>query len=142
VEDDVALQSMLAVALEDEGFEVVVASDGAEALAVLEQDGPRLKGVVTDIQLGKGPSGWDVGHRAREIVPGIPMIYMSGDSAHQWTANGVPGSLMLQKPFVLAQLITAITNLLNEASSAIALSDAMAADGNAPATDSPLGENL
>jgi DNA-binding response OmpR family regulator len=36
---------------------------------------------------------------------------------------------MLQKPFVIAQLVTALTTLLNRASSASALSDAMIADG-------------
>jgi hypothetical protein len=45
---------------------------------------------------------------------------MSGDSAREWSANGVPESIMLQKPFVLAQLITAITTLLNQASSGTA----------------------
>jgi DNA-binding response OmpR family regulator len=131
VEDDPALQPVLAVALEEEGFEVITASDGAEAIAILETDGTGFKAVITDIRLGKGPSGWDVGHRGREIVPGIPMIYMTGDSAHEWTANGVPESVMLLKPFVIAQLVTAITTLLNQASNATALSDAMTADGNA-----------
>ena len=69
-----------------------------------------------------------MGHRAREVVSGIPVIYMSGDSAHEWSANGVPESVMLQKPFVMAQLITAITTLLNQAGNATALSDALAHD--------------
>ena len=86
--------------------------------------------MITDIRLGKGPSGWEVGHRAREIVSGIPVIYISGDSAHEWSANGVPESIMLQKPFVIGQLITAVTTLLNQASSASALSDAMTKDAN------------
>ncbi len=38
---------------------------------------------------------------------------MSGDSAYDWSANGVPESIMLRKPFVFAQLITALTTLLN-----------------------------
>jgi hypothetical protein len=45
------------------------------------------------------------------------MVYMSGDSAHEWDAQGVPNSIMLTKPFVTAQVITALSNLLNEASS-------------------------
>jgi DNA-binding response OmpR family regulator len=81
--------------------------------------------LITDIQLGTGPNGWEVGRRAREVVPGLPVVYMSGDSAHDWTAQGVPESVMLQKPFVIAQLVTAITTLLNQASSATALSGAM-----------------
>jgi hypothetical protein len=38
---------------------------------------------------------------------------MTGDSAYLWSAHGVPNSVLLQKPFVDAQLITALANLLN-----------------------------
>jgi hypothetical protein len=36
-----------------------------------------------------------------------------------WSANGVPNSLFLQKPFAIAQLVTAITTLLNQAAAAL-----------------------
>jgi hypothetical protein len=62
-----------------------------------------------------------VGKRAREVTSGIPVIYMSGDSIHEWSANGVPESIMLQKPFVIAQLISALATLLNNAGNASAL---------------------
>jgi hypothetical protein len=38
---------------------------------------------------------------------------MSGQSADAWTVKGVPNSIMLAKPFAPAQLVTAISNLLN-----------------------------
>ncbi|HEY8357602.1 MAG TPA: response regulator [Ramlibacter sp.] len=128
VEDDSALQAVLEIALSEEGFEVVAANSGAAALEALASDETQFQAVITDIQLGRGPNGWEVGHRARETSSGIPVIYMSGNSAHEWSANGVPESVMLQKPFVIAQLVTAVTTLLNLASSAAALSDAMKAD--------------
>jgi DNA-binding response OmpR family regulator len=120
VEDDAGIQPILEDALTEAGFEVVTADNGTAAIAELNADGARFKAVITDIRLGKGPSGWEVGHRAREIVSGIPVIYVSGDSAHEWSANGVPESIMLQKPFAIAQLITAVTTLLNNASNAMA----------------------
>ena len=132
VEDDTNLQTVLEIALSENGFEVVVAGNGEEALAELDADGARFKGVVTDIRLGAGPTGWDIGHRAREVVSGIPVVYMSGDSSHEWSANGVPESVMLQKPFVIAQLTTALATLLNQASNATALLNAMANDGKPP----------
>jgi DNA-binding response OmpR family regulator len=128
VEDDSALRAVLEIALSEEGFEVVAANSGAAALEALASDETQFRAVITDIQLGRGPNGWEVGHRARETSSGIPVIYMSGNSAHEWSANGVPESVMLQKPFVIAQLVTAATTLLNQASSAAALSDAMKAD--------------
>jgi DNA-binding response OmpR family regulator len=128
VEDDKTLQTLLESALQDEGFEVVIAGNGTKALAKLNADKAQFKGLITDIRLGAGPNGWDIGHRAREVFSGIPVVYMSGDSGHEWSANGVPESIMLQKPFVMGQLITAITTLLNQASSATALNIAMVHD--------------
>ena len=130
VEDEQALQSLLETALADEGFSVVIAGSGAKAIAELESHGADFKALITDIRLGTGPDGWEVGHRARQIVPGIPVIYMSGDSIHEWSAEGVPESIMLQKPFALAQLIAAVTSLMNAAISTAALGSAMAQDGN------------
>jgi hypothetical protein len=38
---------------------------------------------------------------------------MSGASADDWASKGVPNSIMLSKPFAPAQLVTAVSNLLN-----------------------------
>jgi DNA-binding response OmpR family regulator len=71
--------------------------------------------MVTDIRLGEGPNGWDVARHAREVIPTMPVVYMSGDSANEHSAYGVPDSVMLQKPFATAQLVTAISTLMNAA---------------------------
>jgi DNA-binding NtrC family response regulator len=119
VEDDAILMLDAEETLKNAGFEPVTASSGAAALAALEVDAARFCAVVTDIRLGKGPSGWDVGHRARELVPAIPVVYMTADSAAEWSAHGVPHSILIQKPFVGAQLITAVTTLLNQLGSGL-----------------------
>jgi DNA-binding response OmpR family regulator len=114
VEDEVLVQEFLEHSLTEEGFDVTITSNGTQAFAELESDAARFKAVVADIKLGEGPDGWSVGRRARELVHDMPVIYMSGDSAHDWSSQGVPNSVMLAKPFVPAQLITAIATLLNE----------------------------
>jgi len=38
---------------------------------------------------------------------------MSGAAADKWPSRGVPNSILLEKPFAPAQLVTAISNLLN-----------------------------
>jgi hypothetical protein len=38
---------------------------------------------------------------------------MTGAAADAWTAQGVPNSILLQKPFAPAQLVTAVSQLLN-----------------------------
>jgi hypothetical protein len=42
---------------------------------------------------------------------------MTGDSAAEWASHGVPKSILLTKPFAPAQLLTAVSQLLNEGSS-------------------------
>lgn len=115
VEDEAVIQAMLDAELSDAGFAIVLAADGAGALAELEADAARFRAVITDIGLGSGPDGWDVGRRARELVATMPIVYMSGDSNLEWSAKGVPNSVMVAKPFATIQLLTAVSTLLNEA---------------------------
>jgi CheY-like chemotaxis protein len=114
VEDGVVLHIVLEEALIDGGFQVVVTNSGARAMEELNKGAERFNGVLTDIRLGTGPSGWDVAHRARELVPDMPIVYMTGDSSSEWSANGVPNSLMIVKPFADVQILTAISQLINE----------------------------
>jgi hypothetical protein len=41
------------------------------------------------------------------------VVYVTGDGAQDWTAMGVPNSMVIAKPFAPAQLGTAISQLLN-----------------------------
>lgn len=113
VEDETLILLELEDSLTAEGFDVVTASSGAKAITAIDKDAGRFSGLVTDIRLGKGPDGWELARRIREEVPRMPVVYMSGDSAQDWAARGVPDSIMLHKPFVNAQLMTAIASLLN-----------------------------
>jgi DNA-binding response OmpR family regulator len=115
VEDDVLTRDMLNTELVDAGFELVVCPNGIQALAELDAGAARFKAIITDIRLGNGPDGWEVGRRARELVSHMPVIYVSGDSGHEWSSKGVPDSVMIAKPFAVAQVITAISMLITEA---------------------------
>lgn len=113
VEDEPLLAADLEDALTAGGYTCVVAATGAAALRELEADASGFKGVLTDIRIGRGPDGWDVGRRARELVPEMPVIYVSGDSSGDWASKGVPNSVMIGKPYATAQVITAISQLIN-----------------------------
>jgi len=115
VEDEELIAHTLEDALVEGGFEVRTVLDGAQALRHLEEAPQSFKALVTDIRLPHvGPNGFELAHRARELTPTIAVIYMSGDSALEWASQGVPKSVMLQKPFAIAQLVTAVSNLLND----------------------------
>jgi DNA-binding response OmpR family regulator len=114
VEDDQLVQSVVEAGLTDGGFEIVIASSGENAVELLDASEGKYRALVTDINLGRDNiDGWDVARHAREIDPDFPVIYMSGKDADDWASKGVPNSIMLAKPFAPAQLVTAVSQLLN-----------------------------
>jgi CheY-like chemotaxis protein len=112
VEDELLIRMNLEEELAEAGFDLAVTTNGREAMAELGTNPARFCAVVTDIRLGRGPDGWEVARRAREAVPSIPVLYISGDSAHEWGVRGVPNSVMVAKPFHSAEVIDALSTLL------------------------------
>ncbi len=114
VEDDQLIQSVVEETLSDGGFEIAMASSGEQAVELLDAADGKYRALVTDVNLGRDKmDGWSVARHAREINPEFPVVYMSGESAADWASRGVPNSIMLSKPFAPAQLITAVSQLLN-----------------------------
>ena len=113
IEDDEAIQSLVEDALTEGGFEPAIAPSGEEAVTLIKGRTANYRALVTDITLRGRIDGWEVARQAREIDPQFPVVYMSGASAEDWASKGVPNSIMLSKPFAPAQLVTAVSNLLN-----------------------------
>jgi DNA-binding response OmpR family regulator len=113
IEDDDAIQAVVEEALSEAGFEPAIAPSGEEAVTLLKGLKTKYRALVTDISLRGRMDGWEVAQQAREIDPEFPVVYMSGKSAADWASKGVPNSIMLEKPFAPAQLVTAVSNLLN-----------------------------
>jgi DNA-binding response OmpR family regulator len=120
VEDEYALQRIVQDALTDGGFETEVLSSGEEALTLFKGGIKEYRALVTDVNLKGHLSGWDVAKQIREINPACPVIYMTGAAAGQWASHGVPNSILLEKPFAPAQLVTAVAILLNAGGPSIA----------------------
>jgi len=112
VEDDESVQSIVEEALSDGGFEPAAAS-GEEAVTLLKGRLTKYRALVTDINLRGMMDGWEVAKRAREIDPEFPVVYMTGVRADDYGSQGVPNSILLTKPFAAAQLVTAVSQLLN-----------------------------
>jgi len=112
-EDDQLVQATVVDALSEGGFESTLAGSGEEAIALLKDGKSQFRAVVTDINLSDKLDGWEVARAAREIDPSMPVVYMTGSHSDDWASKGVPNSIMLAKPFAPAQLVTAISNLLN-----------------------------
>jgi len=115
VEDEPLVQLAAVDALHGGGFQVVTASSGDEAMDVLDARIAGISGLITDVRLGAGPDGWAIARHARELKPGVAVVYTTADSAADWSVQGVPKSIMIQKPYAPAEVINAITTLLIEA---------------------------
>jgi CheY-like chemotaxis protein len=113
VEDDAPVQTIVEDALTDGGFEPAIAASGEEAVTLLKGSKGKYRALVTDIQLRGVMDGWEVAKRAREIDPEFPIVYITGGNAAEWPSHGVPNSILLIKPFAPAQLVTAVSQLLN-----------------------------
>jgi DNA-binding response OmpR family regulator len=116
VEDEDAVQALIEDALADGGFAAEILASGEEALTLFTGGQKNYAALVTDVNLKGRMSGWDVARQIREATPGCPVIYTTGAAADEWASQGVPNSILLQKPFAPAQLVTAISNLLNTGS--------------------------
>lgn len=114
VEDDRLVQDLVREALEEGGFQTEIVASGEEAISLLNSDATKYRALLTDIHLTGHLTGWDVARRAREISPDIPIVYMTGAAADDWPAHGVPNSVLLNKPFAPAQVVTAVSQLLNQ----------------------------
>jgi two-component system cell cycle response regulator CpdR len=112
VEDEALVRELLREVLEEDGVSVHAAEDGAAAMSLLEHARPTV--LVTDINLGPGPDGFEVSRRARDVCPAVKVVYMSARPA-QFAGQGVTGALMIAKPFDLERLAASIRAWYGEA---------------------------
>jgi len=96
-------------ALEEEGYRVVAVRHSGSALIALERP---VSGLITDIRLPGPFDGWQIARAARERCPDLPVMYVTGEYEEDWPAEGVPGSVILQKPYASAKLIAAVDRLM------------------------------
>ena len=115
VEDEPLVLLVAQDALEAGGYKVLPAQLASEALSALDGRVAELSGLVTDIRLPGGPDGWEIARHARELRADLPVVYTTADSAADWPVKGVPNSVVIQKPYAGAQLLTAISTLITSA---------------------------
>jgi DNA-binding response OmpR family regulator len=113
VEDEFITQQCVVDTRREAGFAVTVASDGAEAMNLLEMATEPFRGLITDVDLGQGLDGWGIARRGRELVETMAVVYVSGASQHDWVSKGVPASVMIAKPCAPVQIVVAVSALLN-----------------------------
>lgn len=116
VEDEHAIQGFIDDALSEAGFASDILSSAEEALTLFRSGMKSYVALVADVNLKGHLDGWHVAREVRKKEPSFPVVYMTGAAAGHWASQGVPNSILLAKPFAPAQLVTALSNLLNTGS--------------------------
>ena len=112
VDDDEEILAAVEAALEQRGYEVLIARDGSEALMRVERDLPDL--IILDVVMPKR-SGFLVLDRIRRIdtrSPRIIMVTASDEPRHRTFAESRGIDAFVVKPFDLGKLLTKIDSLM------------------------------
>jgi PAS domain S-box-containing protein len=110
VEDDAFVGELAADMLGELGFEATVAHSAKEALERLAGgDRPRL--VFTDIVMPGGITGLELARKLRKRFPELPILLTTGYSEQASATQGFP---VLQKPYEMSALASAIGDLLKQ----------------------------
>jgi PAS domain S-box-containing protein len=112
VEDEDAVRRLTRRILEEEGYTVLEACNGSEALRAA-QERTSLDLVVTDVVMPE-MSGRMLAARLAAVRPGLRVLYVSGYTGDDITRRGLdePGIDLLQKPFAAAQLVQRVREVM------------------------------
>ncbi len=113
VEDNAGLREASSAILAAAGFEVRAAECARQARTWLET-GRMPDALLTDINLGEGPDGFDLAREARALNPDLPVVYMSALCAGRFAAEGVASARFVGKPFTARDMLIALTQVLAE----------------------------
>jgi PAS domain S-box-containing protein len=116
VEDERPVRAVSQRVLEHEGYTVLTAEDGFEALAIAETYSGTIDLLVTDVVL-PGLDGRALNARLRERRPGIRVLYMTGYTDDEILRRGVIDDqvALLDKPFNASQLADFVRRVLQGA---------------------------
>ena len=101
--------------LEELGYTVIEAADGAAGLKILQSD-TRVDLLVTDVGLPGGMNGRQLADAARTTRPELKVLFITGYAENAIIGNGhlAPGMRVLTKPFVMETLASRIREMIEE----------------------------
>jgi PAS domain S-box-containing protein len=116
VEDDPFVRSYAVMRLQNLGYAVVAAVNGADALEKLRMDSS-IDVLFTDIVMPGGINGWELAERARQVRPGLPVLLTSGYALETLAKHGQhrEGSVVLTKPYRKAELAQRLREVIGQA---------------------------
>ena len=104
VDDDRQVCEFIADALQPTQMRTVCVTAERDAFAAIPTL-PTFKALIVDVNLSRGATGYDLARFAREVIPEIAVIYISGGVHEELEVKAVPDSEFLAKPFTPDELI-------------------------------------
>jgi PAS domain S-box-containing protein len=112
VEDDTAVRELVRDALRHHGYTVLVAADGAEALALAKQTDLAIHLLFSDLALPR-LDGVALATQLTKLRPDLCVVFTSGHTADAFGANHeFPDARFLAKPFTIDELSRVVRNAL------------------------------
>ena len=114
VDDEPLVRAMAVRALEADGYTVLPATSGMAALELLASQGDRVRLVLTDVAMSE-IGGRELGRRLAQVLPDLPVLYMSGYPEDEVVRRGLleEHRLFIQKPFTPSVLVETVRRLLD-----------------------------
>jgi PAS domain S-box-containing protein len=114
VEDDELVRSYVISQLEFIGYQVISASNGQEAMDIIQSDA-EIDLLFTDVVMPGGMSGRDLSDKAQRIRPQLKVLFTSGYTENSIVHHGRldPGVMLLSKPYSRDELFTKIRQALD-----------------------------
>jgi DNA-binding NarL/FixJ family response regulator len=120
-EDEDIVRRLAANVLSRDGFRVVTAADGAEALRLFDDPDCPVDVLLTDVVM-PGVSGRELARRVRQLAPSTPIVFMSGYTGHGSADLGVHERVaFLQKPFSPRVLVETVRRVIEDRRSLVCL---------------------
>lgn len=114
VEDDDPVRMIAAVALKKQGYTVLEARHGDEAIGIWEQHRDAIRLLVTDVAM-PGMNGRELAEHLRAQNSSIRVLYLSGYNEDAVVLHGTrEGTAFLQKPFTSSVLNAKVREVLDE----------------------------
>jgi CheY-like chemotaxis protein len=113
VEDEAPIRAFVAEALSELGCRVITAVDGPSGLQALREAAPVLDMMVADVGLPGGLNGRQLADAARELVPNLPVLLITGYAGDALGPGALPqGMAVMTKPFRLDDLVAQLGAML------------------------------
>jgi CheY-like chemotaxis protein/anti-sigma regulatory factor (Ser/Thr protein kinase) len=115
VDDEATIRHLIDEVLDEQGYTVIGAGDGAAGIKVL-QSGARIDLLITDVGLPNGMNGRQVADAARSLRPGLKVLFITGYAENAAVGNGhlEPGMELLTKPFTIEALSLKVAQILGQ----------------------------